>query len=131
MGELEQVNKQPPMFLVMSGKKQVGKDTAANFAKDILNKHGLSVTISAFAEPIKQFCNEVLGISYELMNGTDEQKNSLTEYLWDNMPIDIRLRHYKKTFLGCKLSRKGPMTVREVMQVFGTDICRTYFDYDL
>ena len=65
-----------------------------------------------FADPLKRLCIALFGLDREQCYGTDEQKNSLTDILWDNVSQDS----------------SGRMTAREFMQAFGTDICRKIID---
>ena len=65
-----------------------------------------------FADPLKRMCIALFGLDREQCYGTDEQKNSLTDILWDNVSQDS----------------SGRMTAREFMQAFGTDICRKIKD---
>lgn len=82
--------------------------------------------IYSFADPLKRFCIDVMGLKEEQCYGTDEQKNTETEYLWDNIEISIRYRYGEKTNDGA-IPRSGRMTGREVMQVWGSDIMRNMF----
>ncbi len=162
-----------PKFIVLSGKKQAGKTTCANFIKTYLEKQYITtkklkvsksakeewdetgvmtlpgligrptnlIKITSFASPIKEFCLNVIGLSEKQIYGTDEQKNSDTHIKWDTMPDEIQKRydypHRLKTIrrsLGSKIDLPLPskfMTAREVMQIFGTDVMRTFFDYDI
>jgi|AntRauTorckE6833_2_1112554.scaffolds.fasta_scaffold04005_1 hypothetical protein len=99
-----------------------------------------------FADALKKtVCHTILGIPLENLYGTDEQKNEPTKIFWDNMPVPIpyaysiaekevpvcsedtgKIRYRKE-----KVSRTGPMTAREVMQVVGTDMFRTYFSDEI
>lgn len=86
----------------------------------------------AFADPLKEFLINVLGLEHKQLYGTDDDKNSLTHLKWEDMP---RVYSNKKMY---KLSvesnpdlediliyhKSGRMTAREVMQFFGTEICR-------
>jgi len=131
-----------PQFYVISGKKQSGKTTAANY---IEGRTAIAKVVS-FADPIKDFCENVLGLTHAQIYGTEEEKNSLTDIMWDKMPSDIRLRyspppvppkcntcgHQEILYTGgIHFGKTGDMTAREVMQVFGTDMIRTYFGYDI
>ena len=69
--------------------------------------------IYAFADVLKEFAVDVLGLEYNQVYGTNEEKNSPTHLLWDNMPTG---------------NNKGPMTGREVLQYFGSDICRKMYE---
>lgn len=106
--------------------------------------------VYSFADPIKQLvCKKILGMTHEQVYGTDEEKNSLTGFYWDNIPDPIRWdfsTEYENVYLGQsqrefggaveryekrKVLRTGRMTAREVMQVVGTDIFRKMFADDV
>ena len=127
-----------PKFVVISGKKQSGKTTAAKYIAKFLD---ISKVVS-FADPIKEFCRDILGLTEEQIYGTEEEKNSLTDIMWDKMPSEIRLRYDPATTppkcdtcghqevywtTGIHFGKTGRMTAREVMQIFGTDVCRQSF----
>ena len=69
--------------------------------------------IYAFADVLKEFSVDVLGLEYNQVYGTNEEKNSPTHLLWEDMPTG---------------NNKGPMTGREVLQYFGSDICRKMYE---
>lgn len=122
----KQMNSHPgTTFIGFSGKKQSGKDTAAKFAKEILEQRGRRAEIIAFADPIKEICINLFGLPRELVYGNYSDKETLTHILWDKMPEGIQLK-YSERQLPVSL-RTGPMTIREVLQVFGTDIMRRMY----
>ena len=55
---------------------------------------------------------ELLGLKEEWVFGTDEQKNTLTHIMWDQIPNNI------------EGPPRGAMTAREVLQFVGTDMFR-------
>lgn len=122
-------------FIVIAGQKQVGKTTASVILTKLLRQNGKTVHQDFFARPIKEFCVNVLGIPRELVYGSNEQKNQETQYMWDNMSQEIREKYSTISTtigsIGERDLRSGPMTVREVMQVFGTDIMRDMFDKNI
>ena len=64
----------------------------------------------SFADPLKQIAISLFGLKYEQVYGTEEYKKQVVPHLrWENMP---------------GIHEPGPMTVREFLQVFGTDVCR-------
>lgn len=65
----------------------------------------------AFARPFKEILIEFFDLRRECIYGTDEQKNELTQYLWQDMPLKIK-------------GKSGPMSHREMMQYFGGDLMR-------
>ena len=94
-------------ILGIAGQKQSGKSSSCDFIKSI--EISLVRTYS-FADPLKLFCVDVLGLTYKQCYGTDEDKNSLTPWQWE----DIGEQYHKK--FG---RHRGNMTAREVMQIQG------------
>ena len=92
------------------------------------------VKLYSFADELKRICIELFNIPYECVFGTDEQKNQPQEHLlWENMPKAINSTLMKKIIKApdAKRSfdwREGPMTAREFMQFFGTDVCRKMYE---
>jgi hypothetical protein len=143
-------------ILAVSGKKQSGKDTLLSYLTPILGKIG-TVKNYSFAMPLKEWVINTLGLEWEQVWGSDANKNSLTPYKWDNLPVFVRwINSRERQFLDmagllyrpkdienivsenefitqCELGcmaiglRTGFMTAREVMQVMGTDIMRKMF----
>ena len=95
----------------------------------------------SFAAPLKEICVELFGLSLEQVYGSNEQKNTLTEYKWVDMPgvitydsdymcdevykslEDHGIAHhfyYKRLVKG----DEPLMTAREFMQYAGTDVFR-------
>lgn len=74
---------------------------------DIIKMYG-------FADSLKNTVCDLFEIDPELAYGTDEQKNTLTHLVWENMP-------------GNK-ERRGSMTVREVLEFFGTEVMRKMYE---
>lgn len=70
------------------------------------------IKVYNFADPLKEYCITVFGLSWEQCYGDDDAKNSLTPYLWENMPIKVK-------------NKKGQMTARELLQYWGTEIMRS------
>ena len=102
-----------------------------------------------FADPLKRMCMGLFGLTREQCYGTDEQKNNLTEILWENMPGIVTKKVLEEEWgnmlcdwfpkdheYGAKEMQEGlaginlmyhdagSMTAREFMQYFGTNICR-------
>ena len=76
-----------------------------------------------FADELKETCINLLGLRPEQVWGTEADKNSLTGYFWGKLPLHVRR-------IGVEV-KSGPMTAREVLQVFGTDIMRKMFNDDI
>lgn len=91
----------------------------------------------SYADPLKEFCINVFGLSYESCYGSDEQKNQHTNLLWENMPGVITEQNCgNKVYLNGDVVKKGIelyyhnsgyMTGRDVLQYFGTNICRKIY----
>ena len=88
------------------------------------------VKLYSFADSLKHICSELFDIPLECVWGTDEQKNQLQDHLlWEKMPKAINSTMMKKIVTAPDAKRsfdwkEGPMTAREFMQFFGTDVCR-------
>lgn len=128
----------PVKFIALSGKKQVGKDCATQMIREILEKCGLRVAVTAFAEPLKELCINILGLKREYIYGSNEDKNRLTHISWEGFPFEVRTKHATEFWPPLRLyggeeiknpaPRCGPMTHREVLQIMGSDIFRTIQD---
>lgn len=104
------------------------------------------VEVYSFGDALKELCIYTLGLTWEQCYGTDENKNTLTNFKWDNFPMSIRKKYSNETKkesdhasensvkFGFSTSRTinvprtGQLTAREIMQVAGTDIFREMFD---
>ncbi len=92
------------------------------------------IRVYSFADAIKQDIGiNILGLSYEQVYGTDEQKNSLTHLMWEDMPgiIDPNSELWKRelhdSYFNLILHEPGPMTGREVLQYIGTEFFRRIY----
>jgi len=81
------------------------------------------LSLYSFADPLKQFCMEVFGLTQEQCYGTDKEKNSKSEIQLGNLQDLVCQYDDHFEFSGVNLSDK--LSAREVLQIFGTDICRT------
>ena len=68
------------------------------------------VKVYHFADHLKAIAIELFGIEPRCVFGTDEDKNQLTNYSWEDMPTET--------------SKTGTMTAREFLQYFGTTLVR-------
>lgn len=55
-----------------------------------------SIKICSFAHGLKKVATDILGLDDNQVYGTQEEKNSPTEYLWENMPLWIRWDNSKR-----------------------------------
>ena len=97
------------IIIALSGRKNSGKNTIANFIKQYYatNKAAREfpdprdtwriaerseeieredVLECSFADNLKEFCIDTLGLSYKQCYGTDDEKNSPTQYNWSGGP---------------------------------------------
>jgi len=81
------------------------------------------VKIYSYADPMKEFIHKMFGVPWENLYGTSDQKNQPTQVMWDNilklLPSSLK-KEYSK-------NKGRPATVRELLQIFGTEICRTLY----
>ena len=131
-------------ILGLSGSKESGKTTVAAAVEDWFKSYAselyepmdwdrlLECCTISFADPLKKILIDVMGLSKDQCYGTNDDKNTLTDFWWDSLPIEIRLKYSNENIVLDnqihKLPRIGQMTSREVMQVLGTDIMRDMFD---
>jgi len=110
-----------PTIIALSGKKGSGKNTLSSYIVSYIDKYysdQFPVGEFAFADGIKDFCIDILGLEYNQCYGSDDDKNTLTHYEWENTPNrDVGYHGYTRKY----------MTGREVMQVFGTECVRSWF----
>lgn len=108
-------------ILVICGRKQSGKDTLGNFlvsnATELFGS-GFIVRKFGFADPLKDMVSELFRVPLKWMYGSDEGKNRLTEVRWGHLPHFPQLAEVGKAHGGERL------TVRELLQQFGTEIVR-------
>ena len=99
---------------------------------ELISVTGHSITVSdlwlhsqivSFADAPKNFLVDVMGLRREQVFGSDEEKNTDTEYSWDKLPLFIRERY--KNDKGDIPT--GKMSSRRLMQIVLTDIFREMF----
>ena len=151
------------LIVGISGKKQSGKNTAANqIIAQYINARGryspsalgvdavgklhwpagfllvppeeileaADIGLLAFADALKEFCIDVLGLTHEQCYGTDAEKDTMTHLTWHKLSGDVRGKSAIACCQGGAVYWRLPvgfMTAREVMQVFGTDIMRAWY----
>jgi len=91
----------------ISGRKNSGKST---LAEELCKKYnGVQI---AFADPLKWVAVNIMGLPAAQVYGNDEAKKNKTQYQWKDMPFE----HTR--------SAEDYLTVRNMLQVFGTEIFR-------
>jgi hypothetical protein len=138
------------IIIALSGRKNAGKNTAAFGIKNYFDNDDEFFECS-FADDLKEFCINVLGLRHEQCYGSEEEKNSPTKYLWDDVPEYLRWifsdneEPRRMVREGCSIdqiisrfyilggwlegekAKTGPITGREIMQLFGTNLIRNTF----
>lgn len=112
--------------VLISGRKQSGKDTAAEFLIEELGDRNILGRVYSFATPLKNFLIDVMGLSYEQCWGSDNDKNTSTSIKWKDLPLpkDVINSIYYKSTQNFSHDLNEYMTARQVMETFGTHICR-------
>lgn len=113
------------VILAISGRKQSGKSSTCRYIEQAWGHTDVVVVEEfSFADPLKDMCVKLLGLKPERVRGTDEQKNSpVPHLLWENFPVvEARSRWWWDGDVAKYHS--GPMTGREVMQYWGTEVFR-------
>lgn len=93
------------MIIAFAGRKQSGKTTCAHFLMSLFRKHtnnNVNIKIYNFADPLKELCMNILGLTYDQCYGEDKNKNELVNCFLENRRL----------------------TAREVLQLVGTDMFR-------
>lgn len=138
------------IIIALSGRKNAGKNTAALGIKNYFDNDDEFFECS-FADDLKEFCINVLGLRREQCYGSEEEKNSPTKYMWENVPEYLQwifsdnegprrmvregydINHIISKFYICggwregEKAKTGPITGREIMQLFGTNLIRNTF----
>lgn len=100
-----------------------------------------TVKIYSFADALKETCMSLFGLTEQQCYGTDEDKNSPTNLVWENMPgviteadpkgepssVTGRLGFYYNKVKEFIYHAPGVMTAREVLQFFGSDVIRKMY----
>lgn len=140
-----------PTIIAISGRKGSGKNTLATFIRrwyiDNISEESTFMECS-FADEVKKFCINVLGLQNKQCYGSDDDKNSETPYKWENVPKHIRWKfggdsivnrmilsgkttdEILNVFYTIEYNKKlksGFMSGRDIMQVLGTDLIRETF----
>lgn len=138
---------------LLTHKYQMEKDYSLTYPTELETKklfetpakYGCSevnnVKVYSFADPLKKFCIDVMGVPWENCYGTDEQKNTPLEHLlWENIPKELRLQkivHHPEKYIEFSgvvkeawselIVQTGCMSGRDLMQFLGTDVCRRLY----
>lgn len=108
-----------------------------------------TVKIYGFADKLKEICASIFNIEPSLLAGNEEKKNSKTHIKWRDVPgiitdqeyynklIDWQKRAHRKYGRrkfgelpsSIQFKQDDYVTVRELLQYFGSDICRSMYSY--
>lgn len=109
-------------IIAFSGRKQSGKSTSGEYVQSLIHSINPKIKVKtySFADPLKRnICIDLLGLTEQQCYGTDEDKNSLTNIRWEDMPnYDISWTY------DSEYDTSGFMTARQVMEFVGTRIFR-------
>jgi hypothetical protein len=120
---LEKVGKEIVVIDTFKNNTIIPIDYPSDEARQLASTY--SVKMYSFADPLKEFCINVLGLDRTQCYGSDDDKNTSTHISWDDMSAEIREKYSRpRRGSGGLKPASGFMTAREVMQVFGTDVCR-------
>jgi hypothetical protein len=90
-------------------------DAFTEYAEENMWPH---IKMYSFAESLKSLAIHLFGLLPEQVYGLEKDKNSLTQYMWEDMPI--------LTATATTEQRRGRMTSREFMQFIGRLIRKIY-----
>jgi len=129
-------------FIALYGKKRCGKSTLYKILRNYIYRHApeYAVIRGSFASPLRRVLCELLPVSEEFAFDDAAKDKIVPHVLWEDLVPSLREKY--KTKADCL--RTGPMTWREILQLFGTDVIRngwmmnawarlpfeTYKDYD-
>ena len=107
---------------------------------------GFALRLYSNADALKQFLINVLGLTYPQCYGRNEDKDSLTKIRWEDFPgvmtneylfndVTHEINHlveevpntYTDENFVLTYHEPGFMTARQVMQMFGTNVCRRLY----
>lgn len=98
------------MLIAIHGFKQSGKDTLADL---LVKEYGFKKV--AFADRLKEALHLIFNVPRAWLWGSDEDKQKLTKVAWSDFENFDKSEKDDETFL----------SVRELMQIFATEICRS------
>ena len=96
-------------IVAFAGRKQSGKTTSCEFASELFTdnyyKHREVIDekdyyevsrIYNFADPLKQMCMNIFGITYDQCYGSDESKNESVNCYWPGTNAEMTAREVMK-----------------------------------
>jgi len=115
-------------FILISGKKENGKDYFADVLEEMLTEFNYTHIRTAFANPIKDFCHNVFGVSYEDMSSPEGKRKSI-HLRWSDLDSKLSedLGQGVHMLGGNWFPSQEFLTIRDLLQVIGTDVWRNKF----
>ena len=105
-----------PKIIMLSGFKRAGKDFTANLIKEQLEAYGKSVTLLAFAAPMKRIIASTFGISLEDL---ERFKNEPEQFKVQMRGVDKSAEYI------------GDTNFRSILQKFGNEAMKPEFGSDV
>ncbi len=131
-------------------KKEGGKTTLAKAAMKFYKSQGLSCKIYSFADGIKRFAIDIMGLDEKLVYGSNDDKETITDYRWIDMPHyprlikdrDDEIEDNRARLASGKITQHdfnslymylfnkyvGKLSIRNVLQEVGTGIGRCMYE---
>jgi hypothetical protein len=81
----------------------------------------------SFADSLKSLGVNLFDLKPSAVYGTEEERAAPTHLMWENMPGNVRLEWDGHTDYDIVVNKKGPMSGREFLQYFGTEIGRKMY----
>lgn len=114
--------------ILLAGKKRTGKDTAAQHIQNLVGegeRRQSQVAIKSFADPLKKFCMDTLGLSRGQCYGTSLERESHSDIKWTDINMSVAMQHTSKW--KDKQDWDAKLTARDVLQIVGTDVLRNFY----
>lgn len=114
-------------IILLSGRGQSGKSSStSHLTYEIENTYNSAVRVVKYscAAKLKKFLHEVMNVDYDLLYGSDEEKNKLTHLRWATLPMNGDVETVRNII---KAKDATFLTGRETMEVFGSYICRRWW----
>jgi hypothetical protein len=110
--------------------------TDVDFAEWAIREMWPFVKKYSFASSLKSIAVNLFNVPSECVYKTEEQKRKTIDHLrWENMPGVItcpelwdHMHPDGESEYGVTYHKPGPMTAREFLQYFGTDVCRKMYE---
>lgn len=133
-------------IILLSGKKNTGKDTAGHIIKKMFKckpcrgkgtrrmapsecqnclGDGSRVQLMSFADPLKKFCINVLGLTHQQCYGQSGERETLSPIKWADVNLKYSKPHADKWMETGKWDNY--MTARDILQIVGTDVLRNFY----